>query len=144
MDIWIYWRMDVWTYGQKDMLPWCSMWLYYFENSNVQIKNTGNLQVFLDIFSIEAICHIRRFVIIRFVSLDVLSLYVLVVIGPPLTILRQRRWSLLYDVYWLDFMMVIVNRWQVLLIQRDQNTWTWFRIRNSTILINNNRIRHNE
>jgi hypothetical protein len=34
----------------------------------------------------------------------------IVVIGPSLPILRQRRWSLLYDVYWLDLMMVIVNR----------------------------------
>ncbi len=32
------------------------------------------------------------------------------VIGPSLPILRQRRWSLLYDVCWLDLMMVIVNR----------------------------------
>ncbi len=37
----------------------------------------------------------------------------MVVIGPSLPILRQRRWSLLYYVYWLDLMMVIVNRWQV-------------------------------
>ncbi len=37
----------------------------------------------------------------------------MVVIGPSLPILRQRRWSLLYDVYWLNLMMVIVNRWQV-------------------------------
>jgi hypothetical protein len=36
-------------------------------------------------------------------------------------ILRQSRWSLLYDVYWLALMMV--NS------QRDRNTWTQFRIR---------------
>jgi hypothetical protein len=35
----------------------------------------------------------------------------MVVIGPLLPILRQRWWSLLYDVYWLDLMMVIVNRY---------------------------------
>jgi hypothetical protein len=36
-------------------------------------------------------------------------------------ILRKSQWSLLYDVYWLVLMMV--NS------QRDQNTWTQFRIR---------------
>ncbi len=49
-----------------------------------------------------------------------------VVIGSSLPILRQRRWSLLYDVYWLNLMIVKVNRWQVLLLRRllelDQNT----------------------
>jgi hypothetical protein len=37
----------------------------------------------------------------------------MVVIDPSLPIQRQRQWSLLYDVYWFDLMMVIVNRWQV-------------------------------
>jgi hypothetical protein len=45
----------------------------------------------------------------------------MMVIGPSLPILRQRRWSLMYDVYWLDLM--VVNS------QQDQNTWTRFRIR---------------
>ncbi len=38
-------------------------------------------------------------------------------------ILRQSRWSLLYDVYWLVLMMVFEQE------QRDRNTWTQFRIR---------------
>ncbi len=51
-------------------------------------------------------------------------------------ILRQSRWSLLYDVYWLEMMML--NTWTGTTgyffcltgnRQRDRNTWTWFRIR---------------
>ncbi len=44
-------------------------------------------------------------------------------------ILRQRRWSLMYDVYWLDLMMV--NS------QQDRNTWTRFRVRIVLFLLNN-------
>ncbi len=54
-------------------------------------------------------------------------------------ILWQSRWSLLYDVYWLEMMML--NTWtgngyffcltgnRQRVIRRDRNTWTWFRIR---------------
>jgi hypothetical protein len=48
--------------------------------SNVKIsirKNMGNLPVFLDVFSLQTLCHIRRFVCIPFVSLDHLSVDVL-------------------------------------------------------------------
>jgi hypothetical protein len=51
-------------------------------------------------------------------------------------ILRQSRWSLLYDIYWLEMMML--NTWTGTTgyffcltgnRQRDRNTWTRFRIR---------------
>jgi hypothetical protein len=44
-------------------------------------------------------------------------------------ILRQRRWSLMYDAYWLDLMMM--NS------QQDRNTWTRFRVRMVLFLLNN-------
>ncbi len=44
-------------------------------------------------------------------------------------ILRQSRWSLLYDVYWLTLMLVIS--------QRDRNTWIQFRIRIVLFFLNN-------
>jgi hypothetical protein len=40
-------------------------------------KNMGNLPVFLDVFSLETLYHIRRFVCKRCVSLDHLSVDVL-------------------------------------------------------------------
>ncbi len=42
-----------------------------------KIKNMGNLPVFLDVYSLQTFCHIRRFVLIRFVSVDVLPVHVL-------------------------------------------------------------------
>ncbi len=53
----------------------------------------------------------------------------MVVIDPSLPILRQRRWSLLYYVYWLVLMMM--NS------QQDRNTWTRLRIRIVLFLLNN-------
>ncbi len=40
-------------------------------------KYMRNLPVFQDVYSLQAFCHIRRFVLMRFLSLDVLSVYVL-------------------------------------------------------------------
>jgi hypothetical protein len=97
---------SIWTYGQMDMDIWtyehmdirtccrdegCDYIVLKILTENVQNKkNTENLQVFLDVYSLEPFCHIwryvlshytlclfRRFVRIRFVTLHILSLYIL-------------------------------------------------------------------
>ncbi len=100
METWTYGYMDMWTYGHLDI--WIQghvavmqamtvyirvYWRYdlYIHNNvlktlteNVQnINNMGNLPVFLNVYSLKTFCHIRRFVLISFVSVDVLSVYVL-------------------------------------------------------------------
>jgi hypothetical protein len=65
----------------------------------------------------------------------------MMVIGPSLPLLRQSRWSLLYDVYWLQMIMLnngYLNRYRVTgNCQWDRNTWTRFRIRIALSLLNN-------
>ncbi len=65
----------------------------------------------------------------------------MMVIGPSLPILRQSWWSLLYNVYWLEMMMLnngYLDGYRVTgSRQRDQNTWTRFRIRIALSLLNN-------
>ncbi len=60
----------------------------------------------------------------------------MMVIGPSLPIPRQSRWSLLYDVYWLETMGTTGNR------QRDRNTWTRSRIIFALSLLNNKKARN--
>ncbi len=90
MDMWTYGHLDIWIHGHvavmQDMTIYITVyWRYdlYIHNSvlktlteNVQnINNMGNLPVFLNVYSLKTFCHIRRFVLISFVSVDVLSHY---------------------------------------------------------------------
>ncbi len=91
MDIWTCGHIDIQTYGYKDMLPVMQNMTIYITvyglyedvynnvlktlKGNVQnkIKTQGICWSFLDIYSLQTFCHIRRYVLIRLVSVDILS-----------------------------------------------------------------------